>query len=370
MIVFFATNRNLKRYFGKLKAGFNERARVYSTSKLSLPKISALSRLSDDFIDQHVDIAQKQFVGKTGQLPSAYWVFVKRFSIRWYYAVDTARLEKLKPTMVVVWNGLMLRRAVFVQAAKDLGIKSVFMENGLLPNTTVLDRKGINALNSVPRDAAFYLNRTINSQYEAKAELVVRKGRVEKKASGKPLPERYIFIPFQVDYDSQILLFSPWVSSMDQLFNVIIELAQSFPDYHFVLKEHPSSNRQYPHLHAQASDQVFFANEYATQTLIENAQAVITINSTVGIEALLFAKKVITLGEAFYAIEDLVLSARSVNELQHCVDRVDDFMLNESLRLSFLDYLENEYLIKGSWKNAESEHCQIVKERLLLMLEL
>lgn len=63
-----------------------------------------------------------------------------------------------------------------------------------------------------------------------------------------------------------------------------------------VLKEHPSSRVKYPDLARRVSDRVIFANGNSTQELIEKADCVVTINSTVGLESILLAKPVLVLG--------------------------------------------------------------------------
>ena len=103
---------------------------------------------------------------------------------------------------------------------------------------------------------------------------------------------------------------------MEELFNILSEIAENLK-IHIIFKEHPSSKKDYPNLHKIAShlEYVDFANGYPTQELIEKSEAVITINSSVGVESLLFNKKVITLGNAFYNIEGIVKNAKDKEEL-------------------------------------------------------
>jgi capsular polysaccharide export protein len=303
------------------------------------------------------------------KMPGRLWVWRKKILIHCLHALYREKLRRDSVESVVVWNGLKKHGAILVDAARQLGIPCVFMENGLLPSTTVCDPQGINALNSVPRDPAFY-RQLAPAPAPRKALLQARKEQAPKQASGgRPLPSRYIFIPFQVDSDTQILLFSPWISDMRQLFNETLKLSLKFPQYQLVFKEHPSSTRSYRDLHdLLPSDQGMFANEYPTQTLIENAEAVITINSTVGIEALLYGKKVISLGEAFYALADLCLTAGNAEDLEAAISKLMLFEPDEQLRRNFFGWLEEHYLIRGNWRTADEAHCQQVKERLLSYL--
>ena len=80
----------------------------------------------------------------------------------------------------------------------------------------------------------------------------------------------------------------------------------------------------------------------------------VTLNSTVGIEALLFGKPVITLADACYNIDGLVRNASNSEQLNNLI--VDKGWLpNERLRLQFLGYVWNEYLLHGYFDNLPSD---------------
>jgi capsular polysaccharide export protein len=156
---------------------------------------------------------------------------------------------------------------------------------------------------------------------------------------------------------------------MRQLFGEVLKLSSKYPQYQLVFKEHPSSTRNYRDLHALLPPNTgMFANEYSTQTLIENADAIITINSTVGIEALLYGKKVISLGEAFYTLPNLCLTADNSENLEAAISKLVQFEPDEQLRRNFFAWLEEHYLIRGSWRTADEVHCLQVKTRLLSYL--
>src|SRR5690606_6816806 len=61
--------------------------------------------------------------------------------------------------LVIVWNGCHAEAASCAKAAKDLGIKVLFMEDGYFPGTIVMDEKGVNAASYLTgKDAQFYQN--------------------------------------------------------------------------------------------------------------------------------------------------------------------------------------------------------------------
>lgn len=106
-----------------------------------------------------------------------------------------------------------------------------------------------------------------------------------------------------------------------------------------VFKEHPSSRETYPELHERTHERLLFANGNATQQLIESSQFVVTLNSTVGLESLLLGKPVLTLGQAFFNIEGLVMHADNAEQVVELARAFPQWPLDERLRRNFLHYL-------------------------------
>lgn len=369
MVIFFANTRASVSYFNKLATFISGSALVYRPRALAVPAWRALLDMPRSLLIEYLSRSTKEYQAHYQRLPGVLWTIRQWIAAHWHYACDRRLLDRVTPTMVVVWNGLQPRRSIFVTVAQHNRVPCVYMENGLLPQTTVCDGQGVNANNSMPRDPDFYRRLPLAPEPE-QTNLTVREVRATRQISGKSLPGRYIFVPFQVDYDTQIVLFSPWVKDMQDLFRELLEQSHAMGSTQLVFKEHPSSKRDYRHLHdLLPPGRGIFANEYATQTLIKGAEAVVTINSTVGIEALLFGKKVVVLGDAFYAIPGLMLSARDSKELTSALARLDQFTPDEILRRNFLAYLKNRYLISGSARTADMEHCRLVKERFDAILQ-
>jgi capsular polysaccharide export protein len=267
---------------------------------------------------------------------------------------------------MLLWNGGKCRQRVAIEIAKLKGLEVLFFENGLLPNRLVLDTKGINADNSVPRERAFFEN--YSNALELPKSLTPRRPKNQKKfeTSLEPLPDSFIFIPFQVDSDTQIITNSRWLKNMRQFFDVIEELSKVSP-YNFVLKEHPSSSRDYPDLHkrAKAIKNIQFANGYPTQELIEKSLAVITINSTVGVESLLFKKRVVVLGDAFYRIEGITKGVDNQEVLNEVIKGLENWHFEESLVENFLKYLYYDYLIPKDEPLVYNYFYNFIKKKVL-----
>jgi len=315
-----------------------------SSFKFSFKAFGYLNRVD---LTGACDFAVKEFYAKTNlkipiMMVSLYFKYLAIINFLRYEVILDSKYQKM-----LLWNGGKFRQRIVIEIAKYKGIKVYFFENGLLPNTLVFDEKGINYENSVPRNKAFYSDYHILKSLPTALVPRVGKNRDIFKGEKKGLPVKYIFVPFQVDYDTQIISHSHWIKNMRMLFEIISKLKLP-SDIHIVFKEHPSSGVEYPDLYQkiQNSTQMAFQNTYSTQELIENSIAVITINSTVGVESLLFHKKVIVLGDAFYKIEGITLFANTQLALQNIVTTIESIEIDTNLIDNFLKYLYYDYLIR------------------------
>jgi len=227
----------------------------------------------------------------------------------------------------------------------------VYIENGFFPNTLQVDALGVNAANSLPREADFYLNLPSYNVEELPTKVQVRKLKISYDVV--ELPDDYIFFPFQIPSDQQIRVHSRWIKTMDDFLDIIIEFAVRYPDKNFVIKEHPSFKQSLIGKKPLRKN-ILFANGNSTEELIKNARLVVTLNSTVGIEALLFGTPVITLADACYNIDGLVRNASNSEQLNNLIMDVG-WLPNERLRLQFLGYVWNEYLLHGYFDNLPSD---------------
>lgn len=255
----------------------------------------------------------------------------------------------------LIFNGYLAPNAYFQLAAEKLNIPCLFLENGFFPNTMQIDRTGINALSTLPRKASFYDALSDDDTGESwPDDLVERSSKLKDgtpKNENDTLPESYIFVPFQVPSDMQILALSPWIADMKHLYNEVLALAKKFENRHFVIKEHPSfplsvqgNVEKHPRIH--------FCNHGVTRELIEGSDAVLTVNSTVGLEALTLGKKVITLGDAHYAIEGIVLQAGNASELQKAFENLSTWEPDALRREKYVKFIYNRFLLPIERENS------------------
>ncbi|MBK6289198.1 MAG: capsular biosynthesis protein [Gammaproteobacteria bacterium] len=275
-----------------------------------------------------------------------------------------------RPDAIAVWNGGHWFFQAAIRAAREFAIPVFYCENGLLPDTTTFDPRGINYHNAVPRAAAFY--RALAPMPPlTRTSLVARKPVRGCSAQPLTLPRRYLFVPLQMNRDTQIVFNSPWIRDMYQLLQVLRTVIERVGDAELsiVVKEHPSCTFRYDDQRTTLGPRFLFANGNSTQELIDGAEAVITVNSTVGLEALLRERRVIVIGSAFYAIDELVLRAGNEDELVTAIDALVDWQPDTGLRHQFLGWLETVYCIPGSWRAPDAAHCRRIEQRLENVVE-
>lgn len=261
----------------------------------------------------------------------------------------------------LAFNGFLMPDAITLAISKALRRERLVLELGFFPGTTQVDVQGVNDDCTLPREPAFYEFADPEVPKD-RPEQLVRRPTKQKEEEQAVLPPDYVFVPMQVPSDMQILHHSPWIGSMVHFYEALLELADKNPRLHLVVKEHPSfplsirrKVRQHP--------RITFANHNETRALIEGARAVITVNSTVGLESLLLGKKVITLGRTYYNIPGLVLHAENNEQLEEQFSRLDTWEPDAVLRDQFIRYVYNVFLLRADRNQPTPEFLDALRRR-------
>lgn len=293
-------------------------------------------------------------------------------------------VNKNSINMICVWNGCRLPLASAIYTAKKMNLKTMFFENGILPHTTTVDSQGVNfsgsltgmtpeAINSIQLNPVNLAQlRQISLITREKKSLNLKNKLRNYEDKDDLIPDRFVFVPFQVFDDSQIILHSPNIKTMESLIGYVHNAVEDHNErckdnLSIVVKEHPSDfgRINYKHLKEQYRNKgVFFANNIATEDLIKKSSGVITINSSVGIEALLFHKQVITLGKAFYNIEGIVNHVADPQKLANSIIKINN-PINFELVDKFLYYLRYHYLAEGTYREPNESHYKSVGEKIV-----
>jgi len=284
---------------------------------------------------------------------SRFWRWLKWSMFRSQYNWSRTFFEKHPDAAAVCWNGLNGSRRAFVEGARRAHAATVLFELAPLPGRITIDSKGVNFFNSLPRDSRFYLTWQAAHPQHQDAWLDVRDGIVARQGSKNKnvkqelrtddaLDRPYLFVPLQVQNDSQIRLFGGHVASVEHFVRLLDRYAHRLPQgWTLRVKEHPTSPIPY-RLQEIIQQRSRWVIDNATDTiqLIKASQGVVTVNSSVGLEALFFGKPVLAIGKAFYGFHPVTRTIESEQEVERILaDPQHELCFNESAVCSFLNYL-------------------------------
>jgi hypothetical protein len=144
-----------------------------------------------------------------------------------------------------------------------------------------------------------------------------------------PSDKRYIYFPLHVPLDFQLTVRSKeWLNQI-----ALLEQISNFlpPGFDLWIKEHPAaigaySIKELDKLLNSPNVKIIHPLENSF-SIIHNATAVITINSKVGVEALMQGKPLFVLGQAFYRNHGISYDISSISELEK---KLTDFLKNKS----------------------------------------
>lgn len=252
-----------------------------------------------------VDVADIARIERA-RLPHSFQTRAAR--LRWRLAlaerVDAlhAALNETRPARVYVWNGLT---GVVAHALRQLsrrrGIDTAFLERGLLPDSVFVDPAGTGGSSQLHRrtleeltgDAAI----TLPTPSALDADLRARHGLQA---------ERLIFVPLQVQRDTNIFFHSDAVRSMRELLERVTDALR---DQNAVVVARPHPEESEP-LELPQRPNLRYIAEGSVESWCDAADLVLTINSTVGLTALLRGRPVVALGRAIYTNKGLCRELR------------------------------------------------------------
>lgn len=183
------------------------------------------------------------------------------------------------------------------------------------------------------------------------------------------LPERFVFVPLQVHDDTQVIVHSPRMRTMEEL--VAAALAALPEGYDLIVKPHPADEgrRDYDAIEKMlAGTRGRIVYRADTARLIRRSSAVVTLNSTVGLEALAFMKPVVVLGDAVYAGRGITVDVPDPRELPAKLAEAVRFRPDEEEIKRFLDYFIFEYLRPGDLRSPKPGDAALAAEYAISLL--
>ena len=212
--------------------------------------------------------------------------------------------------------------------------------NGFLYDSTSYDKK--NWKKKLNKEEKNKVNKYIDSFINSDSSL-------ENQQSGFVTKEKFydelelnddvkVFVALQVHNDSTVLLWSDWVESMANFQNIIETLADKMKNVTFLVKNNPVETKL-----MATHDNIKIVDAYHYKDCIKFSDMILTINSSIGLQAMMWEKPVITVGGCFYSFKDINQKARSIED-------IEKYILNPmkpkmaSVR-KFINYLLNKLYI-------------------------
>lgn len=284
--------------------------------------------------------------------------WLKRLLYGWQYNAFRHYFSQTD-AVAVCWSGLRATRRAFMDAARDAGRPTLFMERAPLPGRVTVDPDGVNQQSGLSRDPAFYLDwartapRSALSDWrrlrsDLKARPSTRADIAQHHIAAPRLEQPFVFCPLQVPDDVQITQFSGWTGSLEGFLSALEQAAARLPPgWHLRLKEHPSARvslrDRLDAMTARLGPRIEIDNQTDTFAQVERARAIVTLNSSVGLQAFFFDKPVLVLGEALFRIDGVATPVDSAADLAATFAAIETARFDRATRDAFMAYLDRVY---------------------------
>jgi predicted glycosyltransferase involved in capsule biosynthesis len=240
------------------------------------------------------------------------------------------------------------------QWCRDNNFPFIIAERGALPDSVYHDHSGfLSDGDSYSREK---WNKPLTSYQQEKVRNYINSIRtsskmLEAQAGRQPLKsirrklgikedQKIIFVPFQQPNDTVISYFSGPIKNFENFHQVICTLSAELGDgWRVIYKKHPVENE------LKKVDDAICADDYNTYDLIEIADALVLINSGVGIYGMMFNKPVYIMGEAWYGIDNVNVAVENSSALAILIQR--GLTPDEQLVERFIYYLRYEFYLFG-----------------------
>ncbi|MBC8367518.1 hypothetical protein H8E52_08915 [bacterium] len=224
-------------------------------------------------------------------------------------------LDLMQPAAMLVQSGVRLVEGVLADLAIEREIPLLFMEKGAFPSSVLVDEQGVGPL-SLYGDPGRWesAGRKLTIEEQETLDAFRRRFRNERTSAweqpsgggdlhlqlGLKKKQRILFVPGQVRHDANTVLYSPCYPDNESFLRHLLAASEGL-DLFIVAKPHPKESRDEAHLAQMLKGRGAWLPELNVHDALEAADLVACLNSTVGLEALVYGKPVICGAHAFWA---------------------------------------------------------------------
>ncbi|WP_084589448.1 hypothetical protein [Cobetia amphilecti] len=232
----------------------------------------------------------------------------EKFKIDRDYTALLKILSQVSPEYVFIWNGFTgnVANILRVITSRSEDYKTWFLERSFYKNSLFVDSTGANAAASISRQYSHYENNIVPRHYV-----------IDKSIDANKVPDKcalcredFIFVPLQVQTDTNNILYSPHIKKTRALVIATIRAVErinrsSGKQYKIIVRTHPEEVD--PNINLPQHPLVLYRNSGAIKDWCYHASAVVNVNSTVGMEAIYIDKPVISFGYSLFSHEELTV---------------------------------------------------------------
>ena len=278
----------------------------------------------------------------------------KLWHLRAQYAGARRLFQRRRSAVAVAWGASDGGRMAFMEGARAAGACNGYTSNsrrcpGGLRSTRA---ESMHSVRCPGRSSPIWRG-PIKHAPDRKAWRAARSDVRQRTASrsrvsddGLPsLDEPFLFVPLQVPKDTQVRLFGGEFKSVDVFVSSLASAASSLPDgWHLRLKEHPSTQVSVAEaIRAAGTSRIWLDNDTDTFEQVAASRGVVTVNSSVGIQAFYFDKPVVVCGQTFWAIPGIATPAPGLESLKDVLAEAETLDFDEDARDAFMSYLSSVY---------------------------
>lgn len=250
------------------------------------------------------------------------------------------------------------KRIEIYEFVRVKNISYLCFDRGALSDSWFFDKRGFNA-DSNSYDEKYWdrdLNEEelsqikdyIHTQIFVEQDYLEKQGKkqeiaVLKKKLNLKQNKKIVFVPLQVENDTVIKYFTKEPFIYENFLNIIDDLAKKYQDTHiFIAKKHPLSLK----ISKQFKNFLLIQDDTNFINLLELCDLVLTLNSGVGVYAMMMKKPCILCADAFYSVKEVNFRATNIQELEELLQQ--NLNINEGQMLKFIFFLKNSFYSFGA----------------------
>lgn len=265
--------------------------------------------------------------------------------------------------MVVIQNPYQNEtRLNLYQYLKINRFRVLISDRGALPNSWFFDPNGFNADSSSydskywdkplskSKDSrvAQYIKNELNSDKSLEKQGERLGANNLRKKLNIPQEKKILFVPLQRPSDTVIKYFSKNVDNMEHFLKNIVEIQERLKDeWVLIVKKHPlETQRLYENTLFYVEDSTHFKD------LIELCDAIVLINSGVGVISMMYEKPVYHFGDAFYSHPLINMEVQSSDDVISSLKK-EEFKVDAEKVKRFISYLIDDFYSFGNFFTEE-----------------